>query len=60
MENYIFISPQPNKWHELHLKLREYWESVLSKETEQRPAALVLSGWTMSNDLDKKNNVLGR
>lgn len=50
-----FICPKPNVWHQLHMKLRDYWESVLLKEVEQPPVALVLSGWTMSNDIDKKD-----
>lgn len=49
-----FISAQPNKWHEIHQKLSRFWEIELDKQTIPPPPALVLSGWTMSNDFDKE------
>jgi len=49
-----FISVQPNKWHEIHQKLNRFWEVELDKQTIPPPPALVLSGWTMSNDFDKE------
>jgi hypothetical protein len=54
MKKKNFISAQPNKWHEIHQKLIKFWEMKLDEKTIPPPSALVLSGWTMSNDLDKK------
>lgn len=54
MTKKIFISAQPNKWHEIHQKLIKFWEVELGKKTIPPPPALVLSGWTMSNDIDKE------
>jgi hypothetical protein len=64
-----FISPQPNKWYEIFQILKAYAVKELGANNLP-PMALVLSGWTMSNDYDKqlrweetlkwaeKNNVL--
>jgi hypothetical protein len=49
----IFISPQPNKWYEIFQALKEFWEKQKSAAMPP-PMAMVLSGWTMSNDSDKK------
>lgn len=55
MKKKVFISAQPNRWHEIYQSLIKFWESELGKKTIPPPPALVLSGWTMSNDFDKKN-----
>ena len=47
-----FISPQPNKWYEIFQILNTYAEKELGANNLP-PMALVLSGWTMSNDYDK-------
>jgi len=49
----IFISPKPNKWYEIFQTLKEFWEKQKSAAMPP-PMAMVLSGWTMSNDTDKK------
>lgn len=54
MTHSTFISAQPNRWHEIHQELIKFWEVKLRKETIPPPPALVLSGWTMSNDYDKQ------
>lgn len=51
-----FISPQPNKWHKIHQKLLSFWENELKKGSTPPPNALVLSGWTMTNDFDKQRH----
>jgi hypothetical protein len=48
-----FISPQPNKWYEIFQILKAYAEKELGAYNLP-PMALVLSGWTMSNDYDKQ------
>lgn len=48
-----FVSPQPNTWYKTWLDLKTKWEH--DKLTcPPPPVALVLSGWTMSNDYDKQ------
>ena len=49
----IFISPQPNKWYEIFQILKAYAEKDLGANNLP-PMALVLSGWTMTNDFDKQ------
>lgn len=48
-----FISPQPNKWHEIYQHLKYHWENEIRIGTPP-PVTLVLSGWNFSNDTDKK------
>ncbi len=48
-----FISPQPNRWYEIFQILNTYAEKELGANNLP-PMALVLSGWTMSNDYDKQ------
>ena len=50
----IFVSPQPNKWYEIYQGLKAYWENEIRASTASPPVALVLSGWTFSNDYDKQ------
>ena len=47
-----FISPQPNTWYKIWLGLKAIWEQD-EMTCSPPPVALVLSGWTMSNDFDK-------
>ena len=54
MKKKIFISPLPNKWHDLYQKILNFWENTLFEKCQKPPTALVLSGWTFSNDFDKK------
>jgi len=48
-----FISPQPNTWYKIWLDLKAKWEQE-KMTCSPPPVALVLSGWTMSNDYDKQ------
>lgn len=50
-----FISPQPKKWYEIYQELQIFWKESGSISTPP-PPALVLSGWTMSNDEDKMHS----
>jgi hypothetical protein len=54
VEEKIFISPLPNKWHKIYQELLKYWEQNLVDQSCKPPIALVLSGWTFTNDFDKK------
>ena len=47
------ISPQPNTWYKIWLDLKAKWEKE-RMTCSPPPVALVLSGWTMSNDYDKQ------
>ena len=49
----IFVSPQPNTWYAIYLRLKSQWEKDALGGVSPPPMALVLSGWTMSNDQDK-------
>lgn len=49
----IFVSPQPNTWYAIYLRLKSQWEKDVSGGVSPPPMALLLSGWTMSNDQDK-------
>ncbi len=49
----IYISPQPNTWYTIYQRLKSHWEND-NKKGVPPPMALVLSGWTMSNDYDKQ------
>jgi len=49
----IFISPQPNIWYAIYQRLKSHWENE-NKKGVPPPMALILSGWTMSNDYDKQ------
>ncbi len=50
----IFVSPQPNTWYAIYQCLKSHWENEV-KDTMPPPMALVLSGWTMSSDFEKKD-----
>jgi len=49
----IFVSPQPNTWYSIYQRLKSHWESEI-RNAMPPPMALVLSGWTMSNDVEKQ------
>jgi hypothetical protein len=50
----IFVSPQPVVWHHIYQSLKAHWEAAL-KNAPPPPMVLVLSGWTMSSDFEKKD-----
>ena len=50
----IFVSPQPVVWHHIYQNLKSHWETQIGSGTPP-PMVLILSGWTMSNDYEKKD-----
>jgi hypothetical protein len=48
-----YISPKPNTWYAIYQNLKSHYEKEI-KVGMAPPIALVLSGWTFSNDYDKE------
>ncbi|MEP6467356.1 MAG: hypothetical protein ABJB05_13690 [Parafilimonas sp.] len=53
----IFVSPQPSTWYKISIDLKAKWAQH-NMTCSPPPVALVLSGWTMSNDFDKQERWL--
>lgn len=49
----MFICPQSQKWYEIHEALKSAWIKS-GKRAPRPPVPLILSGWSYSNDVQKK------
>ncbi len=48
-----FISPQPSKWYKIYEDLKTHFENKI-RLGNPPPMALILNGWSFTNDSDKK------
>lgn len=58
MDELNFICPIPQKWHEIHKLLYNYWEKNSGIDSRKPPIPLILAGWNFSEDWQKKERWL--